>query len=189
MASHASGPDGRRCIPWRLLGWGSAATLLLLPLVANAPWTLSDFIVAGVAFGIVGGLFELTVRVSDNLAYRAGVAFTLLATFLLVWVNGAVGIIGNEGNPANLMFFGVIAMSLAGSVGGRFKAPGMARAMVLTAVTQELVGVVALVAGLGATEPPGPVGIQLLIGFFTFLWLLSAWLFRKASHLARETAA
>ena len=187
MASHASGDGGRR-IPWRLIGWGSAAGLLLLPLVANAPWTSSDFIVAGAAFAIVGGLFELTVRISDNLAYRGGVAVALLATFLLVWVNGAVGIIGNEGNPANLMFFAVIAMAIAGSIGARFQAQGMVRAMIVAAVTQELVGVVALVAGLGAKEPPGPAGIQLLIGFFTGLWLLSAWLFRKASDFGKDEA-
>jgi hypothetical protein len=188
MASHASGAGGGRRIPWRLLGWGTAASLLLLPLLANAPWTLSDFIVAGGAFAIVGGLFELTVRTSDNLAYRGGVALALAATFLLVWINGAVGIIGSEGDPANLMFFGVIAMAIAGSVGARFRATGMARAMVVAAVAQELVGVAALAWGLGANEPPGPAGIQLLIGFFTVLWLSAAWLFRKASHLAIDEA-
>ena len=59
MASRAHGPSG---VPWRLIGWGGAVALLLVPLVLQFPWTLSDFIFAGAVFGIVGGTFELAVR-------------------------------------------------------------------------------------------------------------------------------
>ncbi len=30
---------GARRVPWRIVGWGGAATLLLVPLIARAPWT------------------------------------------------------------------------------------------------------------------------------------------------------
>ena len=33
----------RRSPPWRIIGWSIPIVLLLLPLVAGAPWTLSDF--------------------------------------------------------------------------------------------------------------------------------------------------
>ena len=36
--------------------------------------------------------------------------------FLLVWVNIAVGFLGNENNPANLMFFGLLGLTLVGAL-------------------------------------------------------------------------
>jgi hypothetical protein len=168
------------------MGWGMAAVLLLLPLVAmqftsEVNWTLSDFVFAGAMFGLVGGTYELAIRLSRNYAYRGGVAVALLAAFLLVWINLAVGIIGNEDNPANLIFFAVIAIALTGSIASRFDAIGMARAMTVTAVVQELIAVIVLFVGLGRTDPPGPVGLFALISFFAFLWIASAALFRKAA--------
>jgi hypothetical protein len=168
------------------MGWGMAAVLLLLPLVAmqftsEVNWTLSDFVFAGAMFGLVGGTYELAIRLSRNYAYRGGVAVALLAAFLLVWINLAVGIIGNEDNPANLIFFAVIAIALTGSIAARFDAIGMARAMTVTAVVQELIAVTVLFVGLGRTDPPGPVGLFALISFFAFLWIASAALFRKAA--------
>jgi hypothetical protein len=186
MASNADGLGGGRRIPWRWMGWGMAALLLLLPLVAmqftsEVNWTLSDFVFAGAMFGLVGGTYELAIRLSRNYAYRGGVAVALLAAFLLVWINLAVGIIGNEDNPANLIFFAVIAIALTGSIASRFDAIGMARAMTVTAVVQELIAVIVLFVGLGRTDPPGPVGLFALISFFAFLWIASAALFRKAA--------
>lgn len=176
----ASKAEGRRNVPWRIIGWGTAAVLLLIPLFAGFPWTLSDFVFAGAIFAIVGGVFELAVRRSGNLSYRGGVTMALATAFLLVWINGAVGIIGNEDNPANLMFLGVIAIAITGSIVARFKAYGMARAMVMAAAAQALVGVVALVYRLGANEPPFYPGVLILIFGFCGPWLLSAWLFRRA---------
>ncbi len=63
-------------------------------------------------------------------------------TFLLVWINAAVGIIGGEGNSANLMFLVVILIAVAGAIVARFRADGLARAMAVAAVAQALVGVV-----------------------------------------------
>jgi hypothetical protein len=181
MASNASGAPGPR-IPWRLIGWAIPVGLLMVPWLAQWPWTASDFILAGAMFGIVGGTFELAVRASGNLAYRGGVAVALATAFLLVWINLAVGIIGNEDNPANLMFFVVIAIAIAGSLVARFEALGMSRAMTVAAAAQALVGVIVLVGRLGATEPPGLAGVLMLIGSFALMWLLSAWLFSRAAR-------
>jgi hypothetical protein len=51
---------GRPKVPWRIIGWGGAAAQLLVPLIAKAPWSLSDYIFAAVA--IVGGTFELAME-------------------------------------------------------------------------------------------------------------------------------
>jgi len=172
---------GRPKVPWRIIGWGGAAAALLVPLIANAPWSLSDYIFAAAVVAIVGGTFELAMRKSGNAWYRSGVAVALPTAFLLVWINGAVGIIGNEGNPANLMFLGVLGVVVVGAVVARFDAAGMARAMAVTALAESLVGVIVLFDRPGATEPPGLPGVLVLIGLFALAWLLSAWLFRKAA--------
>jgi len=185
MASNASGAPGPR-VPWRIIGWAVPVALLMVPWLAQWPWSAADFIVAGAMFAIVGGTFELAVRASGNLAYRGAVAVALATAFLLVWINLAVGIIGDESNPLNLMFLGVIAAALVGSVAARFEAGGMARAMTVAAGIQGLIGAGVFLKGTGASEPPGPVGILLLIEFFAASWLLSAWLFRRAAQDERR---
>ena len=180
MASKAN--SGGPVVPWRLIGWAIPIFLLAIPWFARWPWSPDDFIVAGAMFAIVGGTFELAVRASGNASYRAGAAIALAAAFLLVWINLAVGIIGNENNPLNLIFFAVIAIALIGSIIARFRAAGMALAMVVAAAIQGLVGTSVLALGLGAGEPPGPVGLFALIEFFALMWLFSAWCFRRAAR-------
>ena len=173
--------------PWRMIGWGAAVTVILAPLVAmqlGAPgvvWTLSDFIFAIVLIGGVGLLFELAVRASKSWPYRTGVALGLATAFLLIWINGAVGFIGDEGNPANLVFMAIIAMAVAGSIVAGGKAMLMARAMTVAGVAQAIVGVIVFAFNDGA-EPPGRVGLLILIEVFAAMWLGSAWLFRKAAR-------
>jgi hypothetical protein len=177
MASKAS---SSRKIPWRWSGWAIAAALLALPLVVGAPWTLSDYVFAAAVIGVLGAAFELAVRRSGSAWYRAGVAVALATAFLLVWINAAVGIIGSEDNPANLMFLVVILVAATGAVVARFEARGMALAMTLAAAAETLVGIIAFAYRLGANEPPFFPGVLILIGFFALTWLLSAWLFREA---------
>lgn len=184
MASRADDddPDKKSGMPWRFVGWGTAALLLVLPYLTGAPWTASDYGFAAAMLGIVGGVVELAARTSPNFYYRAGALVAVAASFLLVWINGAVGIIGDEGNWANLMFFVVIAVALAGSIAARFRAKGMVRAMAVTAAAEALVAVPVAAFGLGANEPPGLIGVLVLIGGFTGMWGLSAVLFRNAAN-------
>lgn len=89
-------------------------------------------------------------------------------------MNLAVGIIGNEENPANLTFFAIPVVGMVGTLVARFQSPGMARAMLATVIAQALVAVIALIAGWG--------NIFVLTSFFILLWLTSAQLFRKAAQ-------
>jgi hypothetical protein len=177
MAEQVTGRGGLN--PWRLLGWGGAAALLLLPLVAmqftqEVNWTLSDFIFAGLLFGLVGGLFELAVRLSGSIAYRIAAALGLGVSFLVVWANGAVGIIGNENDAINLVFFGILAVGLGGALIVRFRPEGMALAV-------SAMGALMLVmaAYVLATNPNREA---VIIAFLAGLWFLSAGLFRKAAQ-------
>ncbi|MBX3562499.1 MAG: hypothetical protein KF780_11890 [Sphingomonas sp.] len=172
---------------WRLLPWGIAAVLLLLPAVAmrftdEVKWDLADFLIIGTLLAMVCGAIELAARTTTNGFYRAGVCLAVVTTFLLFWINAAVGMIGDENNPANLMYAGVLLVAFAGALIARFRPTGMARAFFATAGAQGLVALIALIAGLGASEPPGPVGILILNGFFVALWVLAGGLFFQAAR-------
>jgi hypothetical protein len=182
-----TGNDGRRLRSrWRIAAWGTAAALILLPLFAmqvtdEVNWDETDFAFAGALILGTGVTYELAVRMTRKSAYRAAVGVALAAAFILVWVNAAVGIIGSEDDNANLMYGGVLAVGIVGAVVARFQPDGMARALVVTALAQALVAAIALVAGLGSPGS-GPLEIVPLNGFFAALWLISAWLFRKAAR-------
>jgi hypothetical protein len=106
-------------------------------------------------------------------ARRAAAGLALATAFLLVWANGAVGLVGDERHPANAMVAGVLAVAIVGAVIARMRPRGMARAMVATALAQALVALVALVAAWGNAWLPS--------AFFIALWLASAALFRSAA--------
>lgn len=172
---------------WRFAPWILAGALLLMPLVAmqwnaEVAWDETDFIVFGAMLLAACGAYELAMRASGSIAYRAGAGVAVVAAFILVWMNLAVGIIGSEDNPANLMFAGVLATAIIGGLLVRFRPRGMARVLAATALAQVLAGTIALGAGWGSTGENWPQVIVVLTGFFTALWLLSAWLFRKAAH-------
>ncbi|WP_026614854.1 hypothetical protein [Ensifer aridi] len=187
MAGRGEIGGGQRGSVWRMVGWTIAALALLLPLVAmrftdEVNWDETDFAFAGGLIVATGVTFELAARRTNNKAYRAAVGVALAAAFSLIWINAAVGIIGSENNPANLMYGGVLAVGIVGAVIARFKPSGMARAFFLTALTQGMVGVIALAAGFGSAAPSFPEAVVFLTGFFVALWLLSAYLFRKAAQ-------
>lgn len=166
--------------PMRVLVWGSAAILLLLPWIAmhvtrEVAWTGSDFAVLGFMLLTACSTYEFAVWLSGNIAYRAAFGIALVAAFLLVWINLAVGIIGDENNPPNLMFGGVLAIGFIGALIARFHPEGMSRALMATAYAQALVGVIAAVAGWGLEA-------AVLAVFFCAMWLASAALFRQAAR-------
>ncbi|MFC7517704.1 hypothetical protein ACFQUU_22090 [Herbaspirillum sp. GCM10030257] len=117
----------------------------------------------------------------SNAAYRAAISVALVAMLLLVWLSLGVGIIGKDGDPANLMYFGVLAVGIIGTLIARLHPHGMSHALLAMALAQALVTVIALSAGLGLPWS-GPAEILLLNGFFIVLFVGSAWLFRIAAN-------
>ena len=114
-------------------------------------------------------------------AYRSAIGVALAAALILVWLSLGVGIIGKDGDPANLMYFGVLAIGIIGAIIGRLQPHGMARASVAMAIAQALVTAIALIAGLGLPWSP-PAEILALNGFFIAMFAGSAWLFRRAAR-------
>jgi hypothetical protein len=160
----------------------ATAFILLIPLLAAPAWSLADFVTAGALIFGTGLTYELVARKAGNTAYRAAVGVALAAAFLLVWINLAVGIIGDSGDLANLMYIGVLAVGIIGAIVARFRPRGMARALFAMAIAQASVAVIALIFGLGSGSPPGVLGILILNGFFAALFVGSALLFRHAGR-------
>jgi hypothetical protein len=192
MAGKSENGGGRRGSRWRIAAWATAVALMLLPLFAmqvtdEVVWDLADFALFGALLTDAGVTYELLARKTGSTAYRAAVAVALAAAFILVWMNAAVGVIGTERDDANLMYGGVLAVGIIGAIIARFQPSGMARALFATALAQALVAVIALLAGLGSTGSMWPRDNLILTGSFAALWLISAWLFRKAA--AEQTPA
>jgi len=168
----------------------ATAFLLLIPLVAmqfthEVVWTFSDFVVAGGLLFGAGLTYVLIARMGSNTTYRVAAGVAVLAGFLLVWANLAVGLVGSEHNPLNLLYGSVLAVALVGAFGARFRPLGMSRAMFGAALTYALVTAAALFVWppAGATAEPAANFINVLVAnaVFAALWAVSGWLFWRAS--------
>lgn len=162
------------------------AAILLLPLAAmrfnpnsGVNWTGFDFAFAGTLLFGTGLAYELLFRRGGNVWYRLGAALALIGALFLIIVNGAVGIIGSENNPANLLFAGVLAVVFVGAGVARLRAEGLARTMFAAALLQLLIPVLALLIWqleLGPDMLKTFAGNALFVG----LWLTAGLLFRRA---------
>jgi hypothetical protein len=162
--------------------------LLLIPFVAmqfsdEVNWTFLDFVFAGALLFGTGLAYDLIARRAGSLAYRIAAGLALLTMLLLVWINAAVGIIGSENNPANLLYGAVLGVGAIGTLLARLRARGMAITLFCMALTQLLVPLVALIAWRPSfAEPPGMAGVFALNGMFALLLVASALMFRRAAH-------
>ena len=114
----------------------------------------------------------------NRIAYRFAMGIAVVAACLLIWLSLGVGIIGKDGDSANMMYFGVIAVGIIGAIISRFRPMGMARTLLAMALAQALVALIALIAGLGLPWS-GPAEIIMLNGIFIGMFIGSAWLFKR----------
>ncbi len=130
-------------------------------------------------------------RAKASTAYRSAVGVAIATAFFLFWLVGAVGLIGTEGDRADMMYAGVLAVGILGAIIARFqprgvaRALGMARALLAMALVQALIAVIALIAGKHEAPVTSVAELLGLNGMFVALFLASAWLFR---HAARRQA-
>ena len=164
----------------RLALWGGAAALAAMPWVAmqitdEVAWDRVDFIVFGAMLAVAAAACELALRATHDWLARLGFGIAIGTGFLTVWANLAVGMIGDEGNPANLLFGGVLGVGVVGALLARLRSRGMARAMLAAAVAQV---VATLLAVAWSGRDSGIVSALC----FALPWLVSAALFRKAAR-------
>ncbi len=163
---------------------------LLVPFVAmrftaEVNWTLSDFIFAYVLLAGAGFAYRFATHRAGTLTYRIAAGLAVFGCLSLIWVNLAVGFIGDEDNPANLLYGGVLVTAAVGAVWANFRAAGMARAMFAASAVQFCVPIVAWLVWRPNFDTD-VAKIFFLNACWAFLFLLSGLLFRNS---ARETPA
>lgn len=170
-----------------------STALLIVPIIASFfldgwLWTGFDYFFAWVMFSIASLAFTFIATSDRRMTYKLAVGITVVASFLLIWVNGAVGMIGDEGNPANLMYLGVVALALLGMAAARLRPLPMSYAMYVAASAQFIVPVIAMIVWRPAmNEAPGMIGIFALNTLFVAMFAASALLFRRASDESAGT--
>lgn len=159
--------------------------LLLVPAVAmqftnEVAWGTGDFIFAWLLLAGAGLGYHLAARSSGHITAKAAVALAVGTALLLVWASLAVGLIGSEDHPANLLYAAVLFVGLAGATRARLQPAGLARAMAATAGMQFIVPVIAL--GLWFSTITGDL-IKMFAANtgFALLFAGSALLFRHAA--------
>ena len=170
--------------------------LLLIPLtakltLADMAWSPGDFVAAGILLFGAGLTFVLIARLGDNTAYRLAAGVAVAAGLLLVWANLAVGLVGSEDNPANLLYGGVLAVALIGAIVARFRPLGMSRAMFAAGLTYAVVTAIALFiwkpTGAAAEPQVGLVNVVGANAVFAAIWVVSGLLFRRASAMGPDS--
>lgn len=173
----------------RFIVWLFIAALIVLIFVAMLFPTFTDEVQVGEAMAyasillVFGGAYELWQWLKTrNKLYRLAFGLGFGGLLFLGWVSGAVGIIGSENNPVNLMYWGVPVVIFIGSLVSRFQPRGLARTMLTTALVQFLVPVVALISSPEVSwGNAGVIGVFVVNSMFTALFVGSALLFRHAS--------
>ena len=154
-------------------------------------WNLFDFAFAGVLLFATGLAYSLVAQKGGTRAYRAATGIALWTALLLIWVNGAVGIIGSENNPANLLYSSVLAILVVGALIARFQARRMALALFVTAIAQMSVPFIALIvwpSTAGFWGDAGIVGVIMLNTLFAILFAASGLLFWQVNASIGEVA-
>lgn len=166
-------------------------TLLCIPLIAmlltdEVNWNVFDFIAAWMLLVGAGMTYRLVSLRMPLPSYRRGVALAVFPSLAVIWVNLAVGIIGNEDHPANLMFFAVLLAGFTGAVIARFRPKGLSLTMFGMAAGQFLVPVIAFLTW----QPEFTVGVLKVFLFnwvFVILFIASALQFRNATASVPKT--
>jgi len=164
----------------------ATAGILMIPLAAmqfsnEVNWSLFDFAFAGTLLFGAGLVFVLVARTWKNTPYRLGLAVAVGAGLMLIWGNLAVGFIGSEDNPANLLYAGVFVVLAIGALASRLRPQGMATTMFAAALTQFLVPLVAALIWKPALNL-GMLQVLVLNTIFAGFWVASGWLFRRAAR-------
>jgi hypothetical protein len=164
--------------------WVALATALILciPFVAmqfsnEVNWSVADFIIMGILIFSTGFSYVLLTRFSSNIIQRVAFALAIGSTFLLIWVNLAVGLIGSGPNAANLMYISIVAIVIIGTFLSRFTMKGMERVMFTAAIALVLFAVIQLLAKMYEYSGSSVAEIIGVNAFFATLFAVAGLLF------------
>jgi hypothetical protein len=157
-----------------------ALAVLMVPLVASRVvkgwnWSAGTFVFVYVLFFATGMVYVVIARKMGVWSYKAAVGVALVTGFGLAWSN-MVHVADSE-NPANLVYYSVLAVGIVGALLARLEARGLARTLFAMAAT------LALIAVLLPSGAPPYLARNMAIGHVVFvaLFIASGLLFRHAS--------
>jgi hypothetical protein len=163
----------------------AAGVLLLVPLIAmqftdEVRWSIADFVIAGAVLFGAGFVFDLLLSSQAPILYRVAFGIALFATFLLLWANLAVGVVGGEERNVNLVYPGIVVLGIAGAFMARLRSRGMAFAAMFVAAALVVMAGIVIALGLGQPES-STQEVVMIHGFFAAMYAASAWLFARAA--------
>jgi hypothetical protein len=157
-----------------------ALALLMVPLVASQVvkgwnWHAGSFVIVYVLFFATGMAYAVIARKMGAWSYKAGVGVAVVAGFALGWSNMVH--VADSANPANLMYYTVLAVGCVGAWLARLEARGLARTLFAMAAT------LALIAAMLPSGAPPYLARNMAIGHCVLvaLFIASGLLFRHAS--------
>ena len=157
-----------------------ALAVLMVPLAASRVvegwnWNAGGFVFLYVLLFGTGMAYAVIARKMGAWSYKVGVGMALVAGFALGWSN-MVHVADSE-NPANLVYYSVLAVGGVGAWLARLKARGLARTLFAMAATLALIAVI-----LPSGAPPYLArNMAIGHGVFVALFTASGLLFRHAS--------
>jgi hypothetical protein len=170
------------------------ALILAVPLVAmqfttEVNWSIGDFILMGLLIFGTGSAYVLLTRFANNLVYRIAMAAALGTTFLMIWANLAVGLIGSGPHAGNLMYLGVIVVGVIGTIFSRFTSVGLERTMYAMSFSIVILAIIALLANMDEYAGSSVKEIIMVNAFFALLYAIAGLLFRFEAQQAQKTEA
>lgn len=178
----------KRLLTWMIVVGG----LLMIPLILTLRgsgvdgdgwhWTLLDFVWATVVLLGSAFTYELVARKATTTTYRVAVELAVVGSLMLIWFNGAAGIIGDGDNGSNLMYLVVLAIGFLSGIIVRFEPRGLTRVLFVMAVGIAFVPVAMFFLNRPELDKtPGIIGVFTLNMFFAGLFVVAGLLFRRAS--------
>lgn len=161
--------------------------ILMIPFVAmqftrQVNWSPADFVIVGALIFGTGLSYVLLNRLAPNWVYRIAITVALGATFVMIWANMAVGLIGSGPNAGNMMYAAIVLVVIIGIIISRFRAGGMERAMYAATSAVVMLTIIALLAGMDRYPGSSAIEIVAVSSFFAALYLLAGSLFRVAKR-------
>ena len=161
--------------------------LLVIPATGNQTvegwnWSFFDFMWAGAMIAGVQFAYHAFVTKVHNHTYKLATMLGLGATFVLLWINAAVGIAGDDDGINMIFFLGILGTLGVGSLLTKGKPRGMAKVLYAVAFMTLLIPTIALMlARVVYGIYPHMIKAYILCGIFAVLFVGSGLLFRKAS--------
>jgi hypothetical protein len=118
----------------------------------------------------------------NRTTYRLALAIAVGTAIFLVLGIGALGVIGSEGDRADMMFLVVLGIGAVGTIVSRLRPQGMFWTMAAMAAATMIVGIIAIILGKHEAEHSSVAEILGLTGMYASLFATSAWCFRRSTE-------